>query len=214
MASAATRSVLAAFVVFCSANFASAYPTRQPGPHDLLPSSLSALKSPNGAFALYAYLAPSLSGSTSNFRSVLSAADYVESTLPKVYPGGTYRGGIAPATRTGSATIAATGDLTDRNPPLDAALESYDPLDLAPHSVYRAAFADFSLKFTPPTAITYAPGKIAEADARATYFVAFQIDTTHIARSSQVNFDRASEEIRAVAANPDNFLAFESDARP
>ena len=172
--------------------------------------------SPDGAFSLYVYLAPSLSSSRSNFRSVLSDADYVESTLPRMYPGGTYRGGISPAVRTRAATIAAAADLTDRNPPLDAALESYNPLDLAPHSIYRAAFADFSLKFTPgPATITYAPARTAGAGSSlASYFTAFQVDTTNIARSSQVNFDRASEEIRAVAANPDNFMAFETEGRP
>jgi hypothetical protein len=115
---------------------------------------------------------------------------------------------------TRAATIAATTDLTDRNPPLDAALESYNPLDLAPHSIYRAAFADFTLKFSPgPLAVTYAPVG-AEADSSlATYFTAFEVDTTNIARSSQVKFDRASEEIRAVLADPD-FLAFEQDGRP
>jgi hypothetical protein len=214
---AATRLVLATVIALSTASFASAYPTRQSGPHDLLPSSISSLKkSPDGAFALYNYLAPSLGASSSNFRSVLTDADYVESTLPTMYPGGTYRGEISPATRAGSATIASTADLTDRNPPLDAALESHNPLDLAPHSVYRAAFAEFSLKFTPgPAAITYGPARTAEADSSlASFFTAFQVDTTNIGRSSQVNFDRASEEIRAVAANPDNFLAFEQDGRP
>jgi len=146
----------------------------------------------------------------------LTDADYVESTLPRMYPGGTYRGGLSPASRTRAPTIAATADLTDRNPPLDAVLESYNPFDLAPHSIYRAAFAEFSLKFTPgPAAITYGPARTAEADSSlASYFTAFQVDTTNIARSSQVNFDRVSEEIRAVAANPDNFLAFEQEGRP
>ena len=94
--SAARYFVFAALIALFTANFASAYPTRQSGPHDLLPSPISSLKnSPDGAFALYIYLAPSLSASSSNFRSVLSDADYVESTLPRMYPGGTYRGGIA-----------------------------------------------------------------------------------------------------------------------
>jgi len=215
--SAARYFVFAALIALFTANFASAYPTRQSGPHDLLPSPISSLKnSPDGAFALYIYLTPSLSASSSNFRSVLSDADYVESTLPRMYPGGTYRGEISPAVRTRGATITATADLTDRNPPLDAALESYNPLDLAPHSIFRAALADFSLKFTPgPATITYAPAQTAETGSSpATYFAAFQVDTTNIARSSQVNFDRASEEIRAVAANPDNFLAFEQNGRP
>jgi hypothetical protein len=131
-----------------------------------------------------------------------------------MYPGGTYHGGISPGIHTHAATIAATADLTDRNPPLDAALESYNPLDLAPHSIYRATFADFSLKFTPgPAAVTYAPRTAEDHSLLASYFTAFQVDTSNIARSAQVNFDRASEEIRAVLADPD-FLAFEQDGRP
>jgi hypothetical protein len=178
-------------------------------------STTRTVEATNAGFTLVALLTPD-AAMLSDLSRWLSETYYISAALtPQVpLPGqdlgsftfsGSSLTGQAPVPTTPGTTLA-TSDMAYGTPPIEAIgdlMQSADPGDLDSHGIYPTFFTEFAFRFSPLN-------EIATYDSRydrysslpsgtGTYYAAFTVDTSDLARTHQVHFDAYATRLRSCA---------------
>lgn len=166
-------------------------------------------------FTLHAILTPK-----EDADALLGQKFYISAALvPKVGPGGQNLGSFTFAGK----TVAATGEMTYGNPPIEAATD-HDGGDLGPHSIFETFYAEFPFQFSSGnTAVAYNtqtnPGGLTLSSEGKAYYASFAVDTLLLNPAYTVHFDLYNEVVVAKKKDPaidvdvDDFAPFSHDAQ-
>lgn len=169
------------------------------------------------AFSLYAYITPSHSCDASCTASLLNTQYFVSVALaPQTSMSGNY-GSFSYNSGSGSTIVNATSDMTYGRPPLEGALGTSDPGDLAPHGIYSTYFYEIPFYFALSNSASVVnvqdhAGLGPDTSGTGMYYAAFDFDKGALADGFELHFDLYNELMRSGDIDINNFAPFSHDA--
>jgi len=169
------------------------------------------------AFSLYAYLTPSNSCDASCMATLLGTQYYVSVALaPQTSLSGNY-GSFSYNTGGGTTVVNATSDMTYGRPPLEGALASSDPGDLAPHGIYDTYFYEIPFYFTLANSASVVnvqdnAGLGPDTSGTGMYYATFNFDASAMTDGFDLHFDLYNELMKSGDIDINNFAPFSHDA--
>ncbi|MBI3775878.1 MAG: choice-of-anchor N protein [Gammaproteobacteria bacterium] len=169
------------------------------------------------AFSLYAYITPSHSCDAACTASLLGTQYFVSVALaPQTSTSGNY-GSFSYNTGSGSTLVNATSNMTYGRPPLEGALGTSDPGDLAPHGIYDTYFYEipfyFALSNTASTVnVQDNAGLGPDTTGTGMYYAEFDFDKSALLDGFDLHFDLYNELMRSGDIDINNFAPFSHDA--